>query len=41
MRFLIVPFNEYLERELTVGELNLHDALARPWPWVLDLDYKW
>ena len=41
MRFLVVPCSENLERQLTAGEINLHDALMRPRAWIFDLDFQW
>jgi hypothetical protein len=40
MRFLVVPFSEESVRRLSIGDLNLHDALMRPRACLIDLDYQ-
>jgi len=41
MRFLVVPFHQYLEWKLTTGQIDLREALASVRAWIFDLDYRW
>jgi hypothetical protein len=41
LRFLVVPFSPASENQLTRGDIDLYDALAKNRAWVIDVDNHW